>query len=71
MADTHGSEPCARKGVEVQVLSPALFFISASGETGIHAALRWLWEQSRGGSSPLSRTASMPPLWAAFLLLLS
>lgn len=23
MADTHGSGPCARKGVEVQVLSPA------------------------------------------------
>ena len=28
----------------------------ASGEIGIHAALRWLWEQSCAGSSPVSPT---------------
>ena len=28
----------------------------AGGETGRHAALRWLWEQSLGGSSPLLPT---------------
>ena len=27
-----------------------------SGETGRHAALRGLWEKSRGGSSPFFRT---------------
>lgn len=30
--------------------------LCGSGETGIHAALRWLWEKSRGGSSPFFRT---------------
>jgi hypothetical protein len=25
LADAHGSGPCARKGVQVQVLSPVLF----------------------------------------------
>lgn len=28
LADTHGSGPCARKGVKVQVLSPAPFSIT-------------------------------------------
>ena len=30
--------------------------ISGRGETGIHAALRWLCLKKRGGSSPLVRT---------------
>mgnify|MGYP006909084784 CR=1 FL=1 len=29
---------------------------SRGGETGIHAALRWLWEKSCRGSSPLLGT---------------
>ena len=33
-----------------------LLVVSGSGETGRHAALRWLWEKSCGGSSPLFRT---------------
>src|SRR3972149_4587893 len=52
---TQASGACGRKAVEVQVLSCPPFFW-ASGETGIHAALRRLWPQGRGGSSPLSPT---------------
>ncbi len=32
--------------------------MSGRGETGIHAALRWLCPKKRGGSSPLVRTSA-------------
>ena len=35
MADTHGSGPCARKGVEVQVLSPAPYFTRIQAASAI------------------------------------
>ena len=35
MADTHGSGPCARKGVEVQVLSPAPYEIIRAANENI------------------------------------
>ena len=32
--------------------------VCPGGATGTRAALRWLWEQSRGGSSPLPGTSA-------------
>ena len=43
---------------QVPSLFDTLLASWAGGETGRHAALRWLWEQSRGGSSPLLPTRS-------------
>ena len=41
-------------------MSYSLRVIWASGETGIHARLRFLWPQGCGGSSPLSPTIEIP-----------
>ena len=40
--------------------------ICRSGETGRHAALRWLWEKSRGGSSPFFGTIFLGVIEALF-----
>gem|GEM_PF-3762676 len=51
MADAHGSGPCARKGVKVQVLSAALY---AEGNTGYTCVAFFHALEAGSGQSPLN-----------------